>query len=457
MSARNGAPASVVIRGVRVIDPLAGEDNTLRSVWLLDGTLKAVDRRLDVRGATVIDLTPRDGDEPLVLCPAFIDIHAHLREPGEEEKETVLSGAAAAAAGGFGQVVAMANTRPPVDSPGEVGRARGRTARAGVRVIPAAAVTRGLHGEELVDLAGCAAAGCAAFSDDGRNAATPRLLAQAIAEADELARAVLVHCEDEGMVAAANPGAQNVTRCPVRPAACELSAVENALRALAEAGRGRLHLQHLSCAGSVELLREARERGLEVTAEVTPHHLAMWRPFADPPRPPALAKVNPPLRGERDREAMVLALREGLVDCVATDHAPHTDQDKSGEYDEAAPGMVGLETALASCLTLGGMGGAWTAALVERLTAGPWRVLGAESGLLEPRLRTGEPATVTLFDPVAAWTVSRHGMRSLSRNTPLLGTQLRGRVLLTMVAGTVAHRADDIRLGSAFDKETPRA
>lgn len=447
----------VVLRGVRVIDPIAGVDARPRSVLVRGGRIEAIDRRVDVHGATVVDLTPREGMSWVVVCPAFIDLHAHLREPGEEEKETVASGGRAAAAGGFGQIVAMANTKPPVDSPAEVGRARGRTAGTPVRVLVAAAVTRGLHGVELTDIQGCAAAGAAAFSDDGRNAMPPRLLSVAISAAEEFNRAVLVHPEDEAMVTAANPGATNVMRCPLRPAACEVAAVDNALRALVAAGRGRLHLQHLSAKGGVDSLRSAREEGLAVTAEVTPHHLAMWRPLAVEPDPPALAKVNPPLRSERDRQAVVQALREGIVDCVATDHAPHTVEDKSGDYADAAPGMIGLETAFAVCNTLGGMGGAWLPVLVERLTVGPWRALGSEAGFAEPRLRAGDRATLTVVDPDAEWVPSRGPMRSLSRNSPFLGLPLKGRVLLTLVDGAVAHVGADQRLSAAYSEAVPVA
>ena len=453
--ARHGR--DVVLKGVRVIDPLAGVDARPRSVLIRGGRVEAIARRVDVRGATVVDLTPREGQSWVIVCPAFIDLHAHLREPGEEHKETVATGARAAAAGGFGQIVAMANTRPAVDSPAEVGRSRARTAGVSVRVLVAAAVTQGLHGVDLADIAGCAAAGAAAFSDDGRNALTPRLLSVALAAAEESGRAVLVHPEDEAMVTAANPGCANVTRCPLRPAACEVAAVDNALRALVAARRGRLHLQHLSATGSVESLRSAREEGLAVTAEVTPHHLAMWRPLEAEPDPPSLAKVNPPLRGERDRESVVQALREGIIDCVATDHAPHTVGDKSGDYAEAAPGMVGLETAFAVCNTLGGMGDAWLPVLVERLTAGPWRALGDEAGLSEPRLRPGERATLTVVDPDAEWIAGEAPMRSLSRNSPFLGVPLRGRVLLTLVDGTVAHVGDDQRLQAAHSEAVPVA
>jgi dihydroorotase len=429
---------NVILRGVRVIDPLAERDDQPQDVWLSDGRIAAVDSRVAAPGVPVIDLTPPAGRPARVLCPGFIDLHAHLREPGEEAKETVESGTNAAAAGGFTQVVAMANTHPPVDTPAAVGEARGRAAARRVVVHTVAAVTQGLRGERLVDVPGCAAAGAAAFSDDGRNAAPGRLLADALLAAERVGRAVLVHPEDEGMVAAANPGVASVVRCPERPATCEATAVRSALRALETAGAGHLHLQHLSAAPSIDLLRAARNAGMAVTAEVTPHHLAMWLPFETEPDPVGLRKVNPPLRGEGDREAMVQALREGLIDAVATDHAPHTVADKSGSYVDAAPGMIGLETALATCLTLGGMGGGWMPTLVERLTAGPYRILGAAAGLREPRLRIGEPADCVLFDPDEAWEVGAEPMRSRSRNTPLLGVRLRGRVLLTLVQGRVA-------------------
>jgi dihydroorotase len=195
---------------------------------------------------------------------------------------------------------------------------------------------------------------------------------------------------------------------------------------------------------------------MAVTAEVTPHHLSMWLPFEAEPEPVGLRKVNPPLRSDRDREAMIRALREGLVDAVATDHAPHTVGDKSGSYAEAAPGMIGLETALAACITLGGMGGGWLPTLVERLTAGPYRVLGEAAGFNAPRLQAGEVADCVLFDPDEEWTVGVKQLRSLSRNTPLLNTTLRGRVLLTLVEGRVAY-VNQSTLASAGNLEVLRA
>jgi dihydroorotase len=430
---------NVILRGVRVIDPLAAVDAYPQDVWLCDGRIAAVDRHVSAAGVPVIDLTPRAGRGARVLCPGFIDLHAHLREPGDEAKETIETGTAAAAAGGFTQVVAMANTNPPIDAPAAVGEARARALSRRVAVHTACAVTVGLRGERLVDIPGCAAAGAAAFSDDGRNAAPQRVLADALRMASRYDRAVLVHPEDEGMVAAANPHEPSVVRCAERPVACEATAVRSALRALEIAGTGRLHLQHVSAAASLDLLRGARENGMAVTAEVTPHHLSMWVPFENEPEPPGLRKVNPPLRSEADREALVRALRDGLIDCVATDHAPHTVEDKSGDYAQAAPGMIGLETALAACLTLGGMGGGWLPVLVERLTSGPYRALGEAGGLREPRLHPGEVADCVLFDPEETWEVGAEPLRSRSRNTPLLGTRLRGRVLLTLAAGRVAY------------------
>jgi dihydroorotase len=447
---------NVILRGLRVIDPLSGVDREGLDVWLCDGRIAAIDKRISAPGVRVIDLTPPRGRAARVLSPGFIDLHVHLREPGDEAKETVTSGSNAAAAGGFTQVLAMANTQPPIDTPAAVGEARARGTGKRVRVHTASALTVGLRGERLVDIPGCAAAGAAAFSDDGRNLATSLLLADALRTAGTVGRAVLVHPEDEGMVAAANPGLSFVPKCPERPAACEATAVRSALRALESAGAGRLHLQHLSAAVSIDLLRGARDHGIPVTAEVTPHHLSMWLPFEDEPEPVGLRKVNPPLRSDRDREAVVQALREGLIDAVATDHAPHSVEDKSGEYADAAPGMIGLETALATCITLGGMGGGWLPVLVDRLTAGPYRVLGAAAGVHEPRLKAGEIADCVLFDPDEEWTVEAGELRSLSRNTPLLGTPLRGRVLLTLSEGRVAY-VNQSTLATAGNLEVLRA
>lgn len=445
-----------ILRGVRVIDPAAAVDSPGQDVWLSEGRIIAMYRRIDEGTVPVIDLTRAPGQSPCILAPGFIDLHTHLREPGDEAAETVQSGARAAAAGGFTRILAMANTDPPVDTPERVAEARARAAAAPIEVMVTAAVTRGLRGEEIVDVAGCTEGGAVAFSDDGRNAASPAVLAQVLRGTAGVFRPVLVHPEDEAMIAAYNPRGGLITRAPVRPGEAETSAVRAALAALADAGRGRLHLQHLSTAASVELVRRARSDGLDVTAEVTPHHLAMWLPAAQPPDPAGLLKVNPPLRGERDRDALIQGLREGVIDAVATDHAPHRMDQKRGDAATAAPGMTGLETALATCITLGGMHGDWIPVLLERLTAGPHRVLGSGAPGRAPGLRVGEAATCVLFDPAAEWTVGETAGFSRARNTPLLGTRLRGRVLLTISEGVIVHRDESLLPWPAQLVETGR-
>lgn len=426
-----------------MIDPAAGLDAVGQDVWLSDGRIIAIYRHIGEGTLPVIDLSPPPGGVPCILCPGFIDLHTHLREPGDEDAETIVSGTRAAAAGGFTQVVAMANTRPPVDSPQMVQQARVRAHASPVHVVTVSALSRGLLGGELVDVEACAAAGAGAFSDDGRNALPPRLLSQALTRTADLDRPVLVHCEDEEHIAQINGADGPVNLCATRPVTAETRAIDFAIRALRNAGRGRLHLCHVSAAASIDIIRRAREDGVSFTAEVTPHHLAMWLPLETPLDPPALAKVNPPLRDERDRVAVVQALREGVIDAVATDHAPHRANAKRRSYEEAAPGFIGLETALAVCLTLGGMGGDWIPVLIERLTVGPHRALGPSAGGREPRLRIGEAATCVLFDPAAEWVVGEQSLCSLSTNTPLMGARLRGRVLLTLVDGAVVHHDRD--------------
>ncbi|MFN2581182.1 MAG: dihydroorotase [Candidatus Dormibacteria bacterium] len=423
-----------VLRGVRVIDPERGVDVAPQDVWLDDGRIVAIDRHIDADDVPVIDLTPTADAPRCVASPGFIDLHAHLREPGDEDAETVASGAAAAAAGGFTTVVAMANTLPAIDTPARVREAIARNRNAAIRVLQVAGLSQGLHGNELTDVDGCIEAGAVAIGDDGRNAAGVAVLERALISAARHARPVLLHPEDEAAVRQRNPGSIPVPRCADRAPETEVAAVHTALDVLQRAPAARLHLQHLSTAESVRLLREARERGVPVTAEVTPHHLALSENMARDP----LRKVNPPLRSDQDREALVDAVRDGVIDIIATDHAPHRMTEKAADYEHAAPGVIGLETALSSCLSLAGFGDADLPMLVDRLTVAPHRVLGDPS-MRQPSLRVGQPATLTLFDPGAEWTVSRDTLRSRSQNTPLLGMRLRGRVLLTMNQGRVAY------------------
>lgn len=429
---------NVLIRGVRVIDPLRQVDDGAQDVRIENGVITAIGRSVEPMGLPVLDMTPAAGRSWRVLCPGFIDMHAHLREPGGEEAETVASGAAAAAAGGFTQVVAMANTNPPIDDPQRVREAVARGSHADVSVLTTAALTRGIAGEWVVDIEACAQAGAVAFSDDGRNAASQLVLAAGLRRSAATGRAVLVHPEDE---AALGPSTRvgSVVRAARRPPSIEMAAVTSALQALRDAGSGHLHLQHISTAESVSLLRVARHQGLDVSAEATPHHLSMWLPSGDGPESDPLRKVNPPLRTRADRDALVEAVREGVIDCIATDHAPHPAGEKALPYADAAPGMIGLETAIATCISRADLGGEWLPVLVARLTAGPWNVLRSSGLLHEPALRIAETASCVLLDADAEWTVGETPLQSKSTNTPLLGTTLRGRVLLTIHDGRAVH------------------
>jgi dihydroorotase len=434
---------NLVVRGLRVIDPSQGLDDVGLDLRIEDGLLSAIGRSLEPSGTPVIDMTPRPGAAWRVLCPGFVDLHTHLRQPGGEAAETIASGARAGAAGGFTQIVAMANTDPAVDTPARVTDAERWAAEAEVAVYSVAALSRGLRGEEVVDVEACAEAGAVAFSDDGRNALSPGTLLEGLRRSAAVFRPVLVHPEDESAIARTSI-ARSPARSIARPPAVEVAAVASALASLREARVGHLHLQHISTARSVELVAAAKREGLAVTAEVTPHHLGLWLPSDEQPKSDPLLKVNPPLRTREDRDALVQALRDGTVDCVATDHAPHAAGEKALPYADAAPGMIGLETALAACLTLGDMGQQWLPTLLARLTAGPYGVLRAGGLLRKPGLRVGSPASCVLFDPDEEWVVEGGSLRSRSRNTPLLGATLRGKVLLTIDCGRVVHR--DTRL-----------
>jgi dihydroorotase len=404
----------LLLRGARVIDPGQGLDRRA-DVAIRQGRIAAVGERLAGGAAEEIDAAG------CVLAPALIDAHCHLREPGLSHKETIATGTAAAAHGGFGAVACMANTQPPIDDVQALGVLQDLIRRdAQVAVWPVAALTQGLEGQRLTDQAALAAAGAVAFSDDGRNAAAPDLLAEGLQGAARCMRPVLVHAELEHLTHGAN-----------RPRAAEEGAVEAALWALRRAPGARLHLQHLSTAEAVAQVRAARAAGLAVTAEVTPHHLALTA--AAVREHGALARVNPPLRADADREALLAGLLDGAIALIATDHAPHEAAAKT-ELASAAPGISGLETALALLLRLP----LPLPRLLEALTLAPARLLG----LPTPTLRPGSLAECVLFDPEREWVVRPPVWRSRGQNTPLMGARLRGEVLLTVARGRVAYRAE---------------
>ena len=416
----------LLIRGGRVIDPRHGTDG-VRDVLLRDGAVAEVGERLPVDpAAQVIDAAGR------WVVPGLIDVHVHLREPGEEGKETVLTGSRAAVAGGFTAVVAMPNTRPPNDSPQVTELVLARARAAGLcRVYPAGAISKGLAGEELAEMGELRAAGCVCFTDDGRPVMSASLMRRALLYARPLGVPVMAHAEDLTLSARGamneGPTAARLGLIPI-PRSAEVAMVARDL-VLAEEVDGRLHLAHLSCAESVALVREARRRGVRVTCEATPHHFTLTDEAADGYR--TQAKMNPPLRGAEDVSALRAGLADGTIDCIATDHAPHGPLEKEVEFDRAANGVVGLETAVPLALELVRAGTLSPARAVALLSDGPARAFGLPGG----HLGKGAPADVTVIDPQAEWAVDAERFRSKCRNTPFHGRKVQGRVTHTVVGG----------------------
>ncbi|HEY7924086.1 MAG TPA: dihydroorotase [Vicinamibacteria bacterium] len=420
----------LLVAGGRLVDPSQELDAKL-DVLLKDGVVERLGAGLRVRDAKRIDA------KGLVVCPGFIDLHTHLREPGREDKETIATGTRAAAAGGFTAVCAMPNTHPVNDSAG-ITRAILEKARSegAVRVYPIGAITRGQQGVELAEYGDLQEAGCVAVSDDGKPVASARVMRRALEYARGFGLVVIDHCEETTLAeqACMNEGPVS-TKLGLRgaPAAGEAIMVERDVL-LAELTGGRVHIAHLSAAGSVDAVRRGKARGVLVTAEVTPHHLFLTDAAVSEAAYDTNTKMNPPLRSEADRLAVLEGLRDGTIDCIATDHAPHTGDDKNVEYDQAAFGIVGLETAVPLCLDrLVGAGVVALPQLVALLSTRPARVLGLPGGTLAP----GSPADLTLLDLARRRAVDPGRFESRSRNTPFAGWTLRGWPAMTIVAGRV--------------------
>ncbi len=421
----------IVLRDGRVIDPSSGRDE-VADVVLEDGRVALV-------GAGAAS-TAREGDRDtrVLECrgrwvvPGFVDLHTHLREPGLEYKEDIVSGTRAAAAGGFTTVCAMPNTRPVNDTRAitEMMVAKARSHGA-VRVHPIGAITRAQQGRELTEMADLKDAGCVAVSDDGRCVTDAAVMRRALEYARTFDLPVVQHAEDHGLTAGAQMHEGAVaTRLGLKgwPRVAEDHIVARDLM-LAAATGARYHIAHASTAGSAALLREARSRGIGVSAEVTPHHLTLTDDAVLGYR--TACKVNPPLRERGDVEALIDALADGTIDCVATDHAPHAAVEKDCEFSEAAHGMVGLETCLALLLDLVRAKRLSAVRLVEALTSAPARAFGLDAGTL----RIGARADVAVIDPDRVWTVEAKRFRSKGRNTPFEGRAVQGRVERTLFDG----------------------
>jgi dihydroorotase len=426
------------LAGGRVIDPARNVDGEA-DLLLRDGVvaqiasgiaggLRGRARVVDVRGSWVV--------------PGLIDLHTHLREPGQEYKEDIATGTRAAAAGGFTAVCSMPNTVPPNDTRAVTELILRRAGEVGVvRVYPVGAISKGLKGESLAEMGELREAGCVAVSDDGHPIMNAELMRRAMEYARTFDLTIVQHCEDLTLSAG---GAMNegpvATRAGIRaqPAAAESSMVARDIELAALTG-ARYHVAHVSSAESVRLVREAKRRGLPVTCEVTPHHLTLTD--AACAHYDTSAKCNPPLRGAADIEALREGLRDGTIDAVATDHAPHSPVEKDVEFEQAAFGMIGLETALPLVLELVRAGVITPAELVTRMSARPAAVFRLPGG----SLTEGRPADVTVIDPEAAWTCDTGALRSRSRNTPFAGQPLRGRATLTIVGGKVAFAEERFR------------
>jgi len=429
----------ILIRGGRVIDPAAGFDG-VTDVLVSEGVIQRIAAGIEAPSAEVIDA------RGCIVAPGFIDLHTHLREPGFEQKGTIATETRAALLGGFTTVCAMPNTSPAPDCAPTVEALKERVARdAHVRVLPIGCVTHGREGKTLAEFGELAEAGCVAFSDDGNPVADARVMRNALELAGALGLPLSEHSDDPAL---SSGGVMNEGRISERlglagqPAAAEVTAIARNI-ALCEATGARLHLAHVSTARGVELVREAKARGLPVTCEVTPSHLFLTEQavFGDGPEPAydTNAKINPPLRTEADRRALLAALNDGTVDAIATDHAPHAIEDKLCEFDVAAPGISCIETALATVLLLVERGELDLRKALTALTAGPARAfnLGARlPGVGE--LRPGISSDITVFDPAARWTVDVQRFASKGKNTPLHGVELAGRVRAVVLRGELA-------------------
>lgn len=424
-------PSILVLAGGWVLDP--GRWNGEADVWIRNGVIEAVVSP-DVSSPQAAERWDMTG---LLVLPGLVDLHVHLREPGFEYKETIATGTAAAVAGGFTSICCMPNTKPVNDEPTVTQLIKRKSEEADrAKVYPIGAITKGSAGHELSDFRALKEAGCVALSDDGRPVMNDEVMRQAMQQASGVDLPVIDHCEDlilsgcgcmnEGPVSRVL-GVQGI------PKGAEFRMIARDTR-LAEETGARLHVAHLSTAVGVDLVRQAKTNGLPVTAEVCPHHFTLTDEAVR--EQGVNAKMNPPLRSERDREALLEGLADGTIDAIATDHAPHLEYEKQWGMDRAPFGIVGLETALALTLRLVEQGVLTLERAVQCLTSKPAGLLGLPGGTLRP----GVSADIVLVDRTREWVVDPEQFLSKGRNTPFAGWPVRGRVMMTLVAGRIRHR-----------------
>ena len=422
---------NLILKNGRLLDPSTGRDQ-VGDLVITEDRIRSLGTEIAVEGPGTLDCAG------LVVCPGFIDLHVHLREPGFEYKETIESGTQAAVAGGFTAVCAMPNTRPVNDSAGTTALLIARARELGsARVYPIGAISEGSRGESLAAIGDMHRAGVVGISDDGRPVMNAQILRRAMEYASMFGLPVIEHAEDLHLSAG---GSMHEGAAALRLGLRGISgASEDTMVArdilLAEECGGHIHIAHLSTAGSVRLVREAKARGVRVTAEVTPHHLTLID--EDVRDYDANFKMNPPLRTREDREAVLAGLADGTIDVIATDHAPHAAHEKQQEFNRAPFGIIGLETALPLVLRLVDAGRISLARMVEALSCRPAAIFGLPGGTLEP----GAVADITVFDPEQRWVCDPAQSKSKSRNTPFAGWEFKGRAVYTLVGGRVVFRA----------------
>ncbi len=415
----------LLLKRARIIDPSQNMDGT-GDILISDGKIREIGEDLFSRGAEAEEILDCDG---LVAAPGLVDLHVHLRDPGQTQKEDVFSGCRAAAAGGVTSLLAMPNTAPSMDSPERVEALLSKAKEADAAVYTAACITEGLRGERPTDLAALRKAGAIALSDDGRPVKNTACLLEALKRAPELGMIVTAHCEDQYLAEGGLLNEGEVSRfLGVKgiPNAAEDCGTARELAAAASVD-APIHICHVSTRGSVALIREAKARGVKVTAETCPHYLLLTEEALR--KRDADYRMNPPLRSEADRQALLEGLKDGTIDAIATDHAPHTPEEKA-DFLTAPNGSIGMETSLAAALTA--LEGVLTVReVIEKMSASPARILGIPAGTLKP----GENADLVLFDPERSWRVDEFALHGKSRNTPFKGMSLKGKVVLTLFRG----------------------
>jgi dihydroorotase len=419
----------MVITGAKIIDPVTGYFGPA-DIHISNGKIARVDRKKKKTAKGALNL------KGLYLCPGLIDMHVHLREPGREDEETIISGAEAAVAGGFTAVACMPNTEPPLDNAEAIKFVLERARDAKARVYPVGAITVGRKGEALAPMLEMARTGAVAFSDDGSGLQNNHLMRRALEYLTTIDLPIISHCEFADLAAGGVMNESFVSSVlgmrGIPYVAEELMVARDIM--LAEYTGGRVHIAHVSTAGSVELIRRAKRARVRITAEVAPHHFTLSDDLVK--SFDTNLKVNPPLRTRKDVEAVKKGLRDGAIDVIATDHAPHSIEEKENEFDFAPSGMIGLETALGLVVTelIKKRILSWPEA-VARMTANPARILKLPGGAFE----IGAPADLTVIDPTLEWVVSKDEFKSLSRNSPFIGRRLTGKAMMTMVDGKIVH------------------